>query len=150
MPGTKWWMWRRPIRTLNSSGTPRRTPKVVSRTVLEEITNADSRLNSAVSPVAASLVAAARDLDRVERGAGALLDHLGRGLRLLGDDPPAPELADLAGRDRPDRASATAPISSVRCSRRSSLRRRRSTRSAASRARSSAQPSRSVSGTSRT
>ena len=104
MPGTKWWMWRRPIRTLKSSGTPRRTPKVVSRTALDEITNADSRLNSTVSPVAASLVAAARHLDRVERRAGALLDHLGRGLRLLGDDPPAPQPADLAGRHRAHRA----------------------------------------------
>ena len=102
-PGTKWWMWRRPMRTLNSSGTPLRTPKVVSRTTLDEITNADSRLNSDGLAGGRLAVAAARDLDRVERGARALLDHLGRGLRLLGDDPPAPELADLAGRHGADR-----------------------------------------------
>ena len=50
------------------------------------------------------LVAAARHLDRVERGAGALLDHLGRGARVLGHDAPAPQLADLTDRHRADRA----------------------------------------------
>ena len=80
--------------------------------MLDEITNADSRLKSTVSPVVASLVAAPRDLDRVERRARALLDHLGRRLRLLGDDAAAPEPPDLARR-RPRRRSpsATTPIS---------------------------------------
>ena len=55
IPGTKWWMWRRPMWTLKSSGTPRLTPKVVRRMMLDEITKADSRLNSAVSPGAACL-----------------------------------------------------------------------------------------------
>ena len=54
IPGTKWWMWRRPIRTSNRSGTPLRTPRVVRRTTLDEITKDISRLNIADSPAGAS------------------------------------------------------------------------------------------------
>jgi hypothetical protein len=53
-------------------------------------------------------VPAARHLHRVEGRPRALLDHLGRGPRVLGDDAPAPQLADLScddgadGRERDD------------------------------------------------
>ena len=92
------------MRTLNSSGTPRRTPKVVRRTTLDEITNADQQVEQRGLAGRGLRVAAARHLDRVERGAGALLDHLGRGARVLGHDAPAPQLPDLADHHGSDRA----------------------------------------------
>ena len=70
MPGTKWWMWRAPDAHVEEQRHAPAHAECVSRTTLDEITKADSRLNSTVSPVAASLVAPSGDLDacRARRG----------------------------------------------------------------------------------
>ena len=50
MPGTKWWMWRPPTRTLPNGHQPSRMPSVETRANSDAPTKPANRLNIAVSP----------------------------------------------------------------------------------------------------